>query len=205
MHSFAARQSIPSNPASALTAGVGIGWTVQVCPSQFSASQSAPPNPTTVHCVAEMQETLLGYQPGIGGRRPVVQLDPLRLSANAPEDQTAAHHLTVGHDTLLMALPANGLSREIGGVPAILHVVPFRSSTPGTPLALSPTAVHDVIAGHDTASKLTPLAAVSECHVEPSQRSANPSPAAPLPTAVHAVADRHDTPENSYADELAVG
>src|SRR5262249_8775613 len=85
------------------------------------------------------------------------------------------------------------------GVGWIDHRLPFQRSA-NAPCVSDPTAVHTVVVGHETPSRMMP-AGVGVCWIvqrQPAQRSASapwlPSlPSTTAPTAVHAYTDAHDT------------
>ena len=110
--------------------------------------------------------------------------------------------LTPVHDTLSrrLAVAPDGL-----GVGSTVHVVPVRRSASVTwvpaPFVNDPTAMHDVVAGHDTASSsgAVPVGSIglSSVQIEPSQDSVRRCwllPSMKKPTAVHAFTVGHDTP-----------
>src|SRR3954454_2845088 len=175
-------------PVSVSEPGSGTACTVQLVPSQRSASGATTPfrySPTAVHAVAEVHDTAsraLSIAPLAGGLAWTAHAPPshrsIAVGCEWPGVPVAVHAVGEEHETayshVLSATPC-GLASSDQVVPSQCVARPF-----------SPTATHAVGVVHDTPSRALPLLGSGTLGVDcglqavPSQRSASVDHEAPF-------------------------
>src|SRR5215468_3674740 len=211
-----------------VTSGSGdcAGSTAHVVPFQNSPIGRLTPllvtNPTATHLETKEQDTLensLALPEGTAAAC-TVHLVPFQRSASGTsllepltKSPTASHAFAAVHDTVLSWLVVDP---DGCGVVLRAHFVPFQCAANGNwcpePSVKNPTAMHALVAGHDTLIRKLWTAPAGlgvdwTVQVVPFQRSASvfsEPPLATSPTAVHTFAPLHDTPLRLLFDALGV-
>ena len=213
VHAEGVEQETPlkKSPFRSVPGGVTADCTVQVFPSDRSASSPVSVFPTAVHADAEVHETAPRKYPGLCevDDRWSVQVVPFHCSATVPSEllpelskmaPTAVHATAEVHETPV---------RKLIGAPAgagtgwTLQLAPFHLSAMTCPTLLFPTALQAFGDVHETAFKNAPgLLEVGVgwmLQLVPFQRSVSvptelPELSKAAPTATQVKGDVHETP-----------
>jgi hypothetical protein len=138
-------------------AGVGVRWRAQLRPSHRSASVAPPADPTAVHAIVSGHDTPTSTPPTGFGVRWIRHLAPRHRSAKVPtrsarlvKNPTAVQDLRDTHDTPSSPLLLAPAGLGVGSIDQAMSERCAMVTSTSAPLVKNPTAVQDLVEGHDT-------------------------------------------------------